>query len=88
MTTGAEIPALVSERLDGRYVRWREPGGPAFDGAERALDIHDAAAREHRALLRRLRDLLPRLADAVGGPVVFLFFTPQQSAHRRREQAS
>jgi hypothetical protein len=83
MMTRAEIPGRVSAVLGGRLARWRVGGGPAFDGVERSLEIFEVEARAQREALKTLRPVLAELEVAAGGPIVFIFFTPAQSARIR-----
>ena len=65
----------VSERLDGRPVRWFAGVTGDFDGRERTLEVFDAEPPEQRSLIRDLRPLREQLSVAAGGPVVVVFHT-------------
>jgi hypothetical protein len=77
----SEVPALVSTLVALRPVRWapHELAVGDYDGRERTLEIFNAAAPDQLKLLRELRAVRAELAQAAGGPVVFIFHTPQES---------
>lgn len=70
----------VSESLDGRPVRWARNVVGDYDGRDRTLEVFNADPREQRELLRRLRPLRTELETAVGGPVIVIFHTREESA--------
>lgn len=90
-----EIPRRVSDVLGGRPTRWLSDARAVgdFDGRERTLEVFGADADDQRALLRRLRPMRPEIEQALGGPLVVVFHTTDESVRlypeielpRRRE---
>ena len=88
--TRAEVPARVSEVLDGREAAWADPSHAAgdYDGRERTLLVMDTDAREQMPSRRRLEPLRAEMEAAADGPVVIVFFTRRQSAAMRSREAA
>jgi hypothetical protein len=74
------LPRLVT-LLDGRPVRWAEPPQNVgdYDGRDRTLEVFNADSGEQRELLRRLRPVRPEIEAIVGGSVVVVFHTRNES---------
>jgi hypothetical protein len=51
-----------------------------YDGRDRTLDVFSVAACDQRPLLRKLRGERDRLERAVGGPLIVIFHTPEETA--------
>jgi hypothetical protein len=75
------IPIRVAELLDGRPTRWvpQERLVGDYDGRDRTLEVFDAAARDQRELLRRLRVIREKVEQQIGGPLTVLFHTPGET---------
>jgi len=70
----------VSETLSGRPVRWAKNVVGDYDGRDRTLEVFNADPREQRELLRKFRLLRKEMETAVGGPVIVIFHTREESA--------
>lgn len=79
--TVAEVVQRVSSLLGGRPVQW----APAerlvgdYEGRQRTLEVFDAEAGEQRQLLRDLRPVRAEIERLIGGPLIVIFHTPEES---------
>ena len=70
----------ASETLDGRPVRWAKNVIGDYDGRDRTLEVFNADPREQRELLRRFRPLRKEMETALGGAVIVILHTREESA--------
>lgn len=77
----SDVPGVVSSMLDGRPSRWAPSNARVgdYDGAERSLDVFNAAAGDQRRLLRIVGSRRAEIELAAGGPVLVIFHTPEES---------
>lgn len=79
--TIAEVPRYISDLLGGRAVRWvcadRLVGD--YDGRQRSLEVFHASAGEQRKLLRIIRSVRAEIEGLIGGPLIVIFHTPDES---------
>ena len=64
----------------GRPVQWADRSRyvNSFDGIDRAVEVYNVEADKHLALLENLRPHRENWEKALGGPMVFLFFTQEK----------
>lgn len=76
----ASVPLMVSHIVD-RPARWAPEGSflRAYDGAERTLQVFNAATADQERLLELVEPHRPTLERYAGGPLVILFYTVDQS---------
>jgi len=72
-----QIRQQISTLFDGRPVRWLDPRDTIypFDGYDRTLEVFCLEdVKDHMTMLRRLRPFRDEIREAIGGPLVTIFF--------------
>lgn len=74
------VPLMVS-RILGRPARWAPAGSflGGYEGADRTLQVFDTVTVDQTRFLEMLEPHRPELEQAAGGPLVVIFYSPEQS---------
>jgi len=76
--TKQEIPYLISKLIGDRPVRWAEVTGN-YDGNDRTIEVFETDVEDQRLLFKKLRSLREQSEENIGGPLVIIFHTKQES---------
>jgi len=69
----------LREVFGGRPVRWADNAIGDYDGRERTLEVFNVDGRDQLPLRMRLRPLREELENDLGGPVVIIFHTSNET---------